>query len=110
MADTPCDPNDVALAALTNLVRLMGVELVAGKHRDDVGLFEQAVRGKIGTLTVNGCAPEIAETGLALARAHAELALAQVRTQAAAAQAYDIAAKLRSQKPAAAHSTALVLH
>lgn len=110
MADTFCDPKDVALAALTNLVRLMGAELVVGKHRDNVGLLEQAVRRKIGTLTVDGCAPEVAEIGLALAKAHVELALAQVRTQAAAAQVHDLAATLRSQKPVAAQGAAPVLH
>ena len=52
----------------------------------DLDLFEQAVRGRVGAPTA-GFQDEIAEAGLALARAHTELALAQVRAQAAAARA-----------------------
>lgn len=81
MADSPCDPKDVALAALANLIRLMGAELVVGRHRDDLGVFEQAVRGKVGAVALNGCAPEVTETGLALATLYIEQALAHIRLQ-----------------------------
>ena len=50
MAETSCDPKDIAIAALTNLVRLMGAELVAGRHRDDLATVEQAVRDRIGAV------------------------------------------------------------
>jgi len=110
VADTPCDPKDVALAALTNLVRLMGAELVAGKHRDDVGFLEQAVRSKMGTLTVDGCAPEVAEAGLALAKTHAESALIQIRSQAAAAHVHNLEAALRTQGSSVPQSATPMLH
>lgn len=89
MADTPCDAKDVALAALTNLVRLMGAELVAGRHRDDIDVFERAVRTKIGT-PIDGCAPDVTQSGLALAATHVEQALAQIRAQADAARAHPV--------------------
>lgn len=101
MAETSCDPKDIAIAALTNLVRLMGAELVAGRHRDDLATFEQAVRDRIGAVNVVGCPPEVADAGLALARSHAEQALTQIRTQAAEAHARDLAQTAAQQKPAA---------
>lgn len=85
MAGTPCDPRDVAIAALTNLIRLMGAELVAGTHRDDISRFEQAMRAKVGAVVVEGCTPENADAGVALARAHIERVLTQVRSQARSA-------------------------
>ncbi|MCJ2017995.1 hypothetical protein MKK84_11250 [Methylobacterium sp. E-065] len=96
MADTPCDAKDVALAALTNLVRLMGAELVAGRHRDDIDVFERAVRTKIIT-PVDGSPPDVTQSGLTLAAAHVERALAQIRAQADAARAHPVprAASLR---------------
>jgi hypothetical protein len=81
MAETSYDPKDVALAALTNLIRLMGAELVAGRHRDDLNQLERAVRAKIGALTVVGCPVSVADTGIALAKSHVERALTQIRAQ-----------------------------
>jgi len=89
VADTPCDAKDVAVAALTNLVRLMGAELVAGRHRDDIDVFERAVRTKIIT-PIDGCPPDVTQSGLALAAAHVEQALAQIRAQADAARAHPV--------------------
>ena len=89
MADTPCDAKDVALAALANLVRLMGAELVAGRHRDDIDVLERAVRTKIIT-PIDGCSPDVTQSGLALAAAHVERALAQIRAQADAARVHPV--------------------
>lgn len=110
MADTPCDPKDVALGALTNLLRLMGAELVAGRHRDDVGQLELAVRAKIEAVTVVGCPPEVAKAGLALARSHVERAITQIRTQAATALAVDLASAAAQQQLAAPAPGAPILH
>lgn len=109
MAQT-CDPKDVALAALTNLVRLMGAELVVGRHRDDVSLLEQAVRAKIGAVTVQGCPAEVADEGVALARSHVERALTQIRAQVAEARAADLASAAAQQKPTASMPAAATLH
>lgn len=86
MSDLSLDPRDVALAALTNLIRLMGAELVAGRHRDDLDLFEKAVRDRLGSAPAPACSLDVAEAGLQLAGRCIEQALAQVRAQATAAQ------------------------
>lgn len=74
-------PRDVTLAALGNLIRLMGAELVAGQHRDDIERFERAVRAKLRDIRVADCAPETVAAGLDEADALVEAALAQVRDQ-----------------------------
>lgn len=84
MAELPLDPKDVALAALTNLVRLMGAELVVGRHRDDLSLVEQSMREKIAATSVTTCPPEIAEAGLQLAARCIEQAVTLIRSQAVA--------------------------
>lgn len=76
------DPRDVAIAALTNMIRLMGAELVAGRHRDDLAVFEEAVRRKAEAFTIDGFDPAVLEAGLELARSQIELALASVELQA----------------------------
>lgn len=40
----------IALAALLHIIRLMGAELVAGQHRDDVELLVKAIETKLKTL------------------------------------------------------------
>ncbi len=74
---------DVALAALTNLIRLMAAELVAGRHRDDFGLLERAVRDRLAETATPACSSEVAVAGLQLAGRCIEQALAQVRAQSA---------------------------
>lgn len=83
------DTKDVALDALTNLIRLMGAELVAGRHRDDINLLEHAMREKLASTVIEGCSPEIAAAGLDIARQRVELALVRVRAQAGAAKNSD---------------------
>src|SRR4051794_9914858 len=39
-----------ALAALLHIIRLMGAELVAGQHRDDVELLVKAIKTKLNAL------------------------------------------------------------
>lgn len=108
MAKTSGDPKDVALAAMTHLVRLMGAELVAGRHRDDLNQLEEAVRNKVGAVTVVGCKPAVVEAGLALARTHVEQALIQIRTQTHAVRAREVAQAAQQAAPPA--STASALH
>ena len=90
MAETARDAKDVALATLSNLIRFMGVELVAGSHRDDLFLFERAMRTKVGAVTINGCSTEVAEAGLVEARSHVEQALAMIRAQALSSAVFDL--------------------
>lgn len=86
MADTPIEPRDVTLATLANLIRLMGAELVAGSHHDNIEIFEAAVRAHIDDISPAGCAPEVAASGRAEARRVVEAILQQVRAQWQAAR------------------------
>ena len=56
----------VAIAALANLVRLLCAELVAGRHRDDIELLENAVRAKLN-ISVPGASANDLAAGLRLA-------------------------------------------
>ncbi|MFG1421602.1 hypothetical protein [Roseixanthobacter liquoris] len=71
----------VTLAALLNLIRLMGAELVAGKHRDDVDHLERALRAKLNFVR-EGVDKDDAEAGLALAHQLLTPVLRQIRAQA----------------------------
>lgn len=79
-----CTSDEVTIAALANLVRLLCAELVAGQHRDNVNVVESAIRSKLN-VAVNGATPQILAAGLK--RAHEVLTpvLNNVRAQAAAA-------------------------
>ena len=74
--------DEVTIAALANMVRLLCAELVAGQHRDDINLLESAVRSKLN-VAVNDATPEILAAGLK--RAHEVLTpvLLNVRAQVA---------------------------
>ncbi len=76
--------DQVAIAALANLVRLLCAELVAGMHRDDINLIESAVRSKLN-IAVSDVTPEILAEGLKRAHEALNPMLANVRAQAAAA-------------------------
>lgn len=59
----------VTLAALLHLIRLMGAELVAGQHRDDVELLVKAIDTKLTSvqLPTNTVASDVVN-GMELAR------------------------------------------
>jgi len=104
MTATPPDPKDVALAILTNMIRLMGAELVAGRHRDDVAILERAVREKLAATTVPVSASQSAEAGLEIATRCIEQALAQIHAQADEAHAAEVEqAKDEASATAAEH-------
>ncbi|MFG1396020.1 hypothetical protein [Roseixanthobacter pseudopolyaromaticivorans] len=71
----------VTLAALLNLIRLLGAELVAGKHRDDVDHLELALRAKLNFVR-EGVDKTDAEAGIALAHQLLTPVLRQIRAQA----------------------------
>ncbi|RAI45392.1 hypothetical protein [Rhodoplanes roseus] len=70
----------VTIAALLNLIRLMGAELVVADPRD-IPRLEAAVRRKIGRIDLSAFPPEVAQAGLAEARALVDRTLAAVRQQ-----------------------------
>jgi len=84
MAKVSSDAKDVALEALANLIRLMGAELTAGRHRDDLDIFETALRRKLQGFAPAGRSPSSAEVGRALASKYVDEALTIIRAQVAA--------------------------
>lgn len=48
----------VALAALVHLIRLMGAELVAGQHRDNVEMLVRAIETKLKSVPLPKSLPE----------------------------------------------------
>ncbi len=68
--------------ALANLIRLMGAELAAEWHRDDIDLFVKAVCSRLGSAPALACSFDFAEADLQLAKPSIE----QVQAQATAAQ------------------------
>jgi hypothetical protein len=71
----------VALASLTKLVNLLGAELVAGRHRENIDLFENCVRAKLFA-SVEGVSPDATASGVALAHRLVEPVLRDLRARA----------------------------
>jgi len=76
----------VTVASLVRLISLLGAELVAGTHRDDIDLFEQCVRAKLFA-HVDGVTPEATAAGVALAHSLIEPILRDLRERARDARA-----------------------
>jgi hypothetical protein len=94
--------DQVTIAALANMVRLLCAELTAGQHRDDVETVIGAVRAKLNVV-VTDASPEILVEGLKRAHEALNPVLAQVRAQAAEARQKDMAVAsdgARSDAPA----------
>lgn len=71
----------VALATLVKMISLLGAELVAGSHRDDIDLFERCVREKLHA-EVLGVSSEATAAGVALASSLVEPVLRDLRVRA----------------------------
>ena len=71
----------VAMASLVRMISLLGAELLVGRHRDDVDLFEQCVRAKLHA-HVEGVSIEATAAGVALAHGLIEPVLRDLRERA----------------------------
>ncbi len=71
----------VAMASLVRMISLLGAELLVGKHRDDIDLFEQCVRAKLHA-HVEGVSSEATAAGVALAHGLIEPVLRDLRERA----------------------------
>jgi hypothetical protein len=89
----------VAMASLVKMINLLGAELLVGKHRDDIDLFEQCVRAKLHA-HVDGVSNEATAAGVALAHGLIEPILKDLRARAA---------ELRAQQPFAVERETSVL-
>jgi hypothetical protein len=76
------ESGSVAVAALLNLVRLMGAELVLNHAGGETERFEQAVRAKIGQFATPNADAQAREVGLTCAKDLVEQVIAQIRAQA----------------------------
>ena len=72
----------VTVAALLNLLRLIGAELVHSQSGCEIERFEQAVRAKIGQFLSPTTNEHARAVGLAHARQLVEHVMAQIRAQA----------------------------
>ncbi len=68
----------VALASLVKMINLLGAELLVGKYREDIDLFEQCVRGKLFS-HVEGVSVEATAAGVALAQSLVDPVLKELR-------------------------------
>ena len=82
--------NMVTVAALLHLIRLMGAELVAGEHRDDVEFLIKAIQTKLRSTRLPNDIPQ-PEIDKGLSRANQLLAsiFEDLRDQAKRAQWHD---------------------
>ena len=76
------DSGSVTVAALVNLLRLMGAELVLAQPGCETERFENAVRTKIQQFVSPNVSAEARETGLRFAQYLVEQVLSQIRAQA----------------------------
>ena len=68
----------VALASLVKMINLLGAEMLVGKYREDVDIFESCVRAKLFA-HVEGVSPEETAAGVALAQALVDPVLRHLR-------------------------------
>jgi len=71
----------VALASLVKMINLLGAELLVGKYREDIDVFESAVRAKLFA-HVEGVSPEATAAGVALAQNLVDPVLKSLRARA----------------------------
>jgi hypothetical protein len=81
----------VALASLVKMINLLGAELLVGKYREDVDIFEACVRAKLFA-HVEGVSPESTAGGVALAHSLIEPVLKQLRERVRSLQVAESAA------------------
>jgi len=84
----------VALASLVKMINLIGAELVVGRYREDIDVFESCVRAKLFA-HVEGVSPEQTAAGVALAHSLVDPVLKNLRervSQLHAAEAAEAAA------------------
>ena len=89
----------VAFASLVKMINLLGAEMLVGKYREDVDVFESCVRAKLFA-HVEGVAPEATAAGVALAHSLVDPVLRQLRERVRIMHAAEAAA-MAEQAPLA---------
>jgi hypothetical protein len=81
----------VALASLVKMINLLGAELLVGKYREDIDVFESCVRAKLFA-NVEGVSAEETAAGVALAHHLVDPVLKHLRARVLSLQAAEPAA------------------
>jgi len=68
----------VALASLVKMINLLGAEMLVGKYREDIDVFESCVRAKLFA-NVDGVSAEATAAGVALAQSLVDPVLKHLR-------------------------------
>ena len=68
----------VALASLVKMINLLGAELLVGKYRENIDVFESCVRAKLFA-HVEGATPQETAAGVALAQSLVDPVLKNLR-------------------------------
>ena len=89
----------VALASLVKLINLLGAELLVGKYRENIDVFESCVRAKLYA-HVDGVTPEETAAGVALAQTLVDPVLKNLRERVHLLDAGDRAPSAESRPPA----------
>ena len=82
----------VALASLVKMINLLGAEMLVGKYREDIDVFESCVRAKLYA-HVDGVSPESTAAGVAMAHSLVDPVLPHLRERVNSLQASKIAAE-----------------
>jgi hypothetical protein len=68
----------VAIASMVKMINLLGAELLVGKYREDIDVFENCVRAKL-LANVEGVSPEATAAGVAMAHSLVDPVLKHLR-------------------------------
>lgn len=81
----------VALASLVKMINLLGAEMLVGKYREDIDVFESCVRAKLFA-NVEGVSPEATAAGVAMAHSLVDPVLKNLRERVRSMQMAEAAA------------------
>jgi hypothetical protein len=81
----------VAFASLVKLINLIGAEMLVGKYREDIDVFESCVRAKLFA-NVEGVSAEATAAGVALAHSLVDPVLKNLRERVQNLQSAETAA------------------
>lgn len=90
----------VALASLVKMINLLGAELLVGKYREDIDVFESCVRAKLFAHAEGATAMETA-AGVALAQSLVDPVLKHLRERVRNLNAAQCAALASAAPPSA---------
>jgi hypothetical protein len=88
----------VALASLVKLINLLGAEMLVGKYRENIDVFESCVRAKLFA-HVEGVAPAETAAGVAMAHSLVDPVLKNLRERVRLMEAAECANRAETRPP-----------